>query len=281
MTQPVVDSHVHFWNTDRLEYPWLEAHPPLRRTLLPADYAEEMKGVPIEGIVFVEGNPRPDQALDEVRLIEELALADPRIEGIVAYVDLLDSSRLPATLDDLSQRPLVRGVRHNIQGNPSGFALQPAFVDGVLEAGRRDLTFDLCATHDQLSDVIALAKQTDGTRLVLDHCGKPAIRAGGWEPWASHICELASLPHVWCKISGLLTEADPTAWRPGDILPYAEHVATCFGAERVMYGSDWPVLTLADRASEWYSLTLDLTAEWTDDERQRFYSDNARSFYNP
>lgn len=278
MRQPVLDSHVHFWDTARLEYPWLEDHPPLRRSFLPADYWRAMEGVPIEGIIFVEGNPRPEQSLDEVRLIEELARTEPRLEGIVAYVDLLGSG-LSATLDELARRPLVRGVRHNIQGNPPGFARQTAFVEGVREAGRRGLTFDLCATHDQLPDVIALARRTEGTRLVLDHCGKPAILEGRLEPWAAQIRELALLPHVWCKISGLLTEADPESWRPEDVLPYAEHVVDCFTTERVMYGSDWPVMTLANRSSEWYALTLSLTTGWSDEERQRFYSRNARDFY--
>jgi L-fuconolactonase len=239
-----------------------------------------MEGVPVEGIIFVEANTRADLTLDEVSLVEELAIADPRIAGIVAYANLLDPRGLARTLDDLSQRPLVRGIRHNIQGNPPGFALQPQFVAGVREAGRRGLTFDLCATHDQLPDVIALAQQVEGTRMVLDHCGKPPIREKGWDPWAAQIRELAAFQHVWCKVSGLLTEADPGSWRRDEVLSYAEHVVSCFGTERVMYGSDWPVLTLANRSSEWYSLTQGLTAEWNDEERRRFYNESARRFYN-
>lgn len=279
MNHPVVDAHVHFWDPGRLEYPWLEDHLAIRRPFLPGDYARAMTDVPVEGMIFVEGNPRPDQSRDEVCFVEDLAAADTRIEGIVAYVDLLDTERLAATLEDLSQRPLVRGVRHNIQGNPAGFALQADFVEGVREAGRLGLTFDVCVTHDQLPDVIELAKQVEGTRLVLDHCGKPAVRSNGWEPWAAHIRELASLSHVWCKVSGLLTEAGPGAWRREDILRYAGHVADCFGTERAMYGSDWPVMMLAERSSEWYSLTRELTEAWDEEARRRFYGGNARSFY--
>lgn len=278
MTHRVVDSHVHFWDPTRLEFPWLEEHAALQSPFLPADYDRAMDGIEIEGIIFVEGNPRPDQALEEVRFIEELAAADSRIEGIVAYVDLF-SEGLGATLDELSGRPLVRGVRHNIQGNPPGFAVRPEFVDGVRETGRRGLTFDLCATHDQLLDVISLASEAGETRLVLDHCAKPAIRKRHWEPWASQIGELADLPHVWCKVSGLLTEADLRHWQGDDILRYAEHVFDCFGPDRVMYGSDWPVMTLADRSRDWFGLTRALTVELNDEERRGFYGENARLFY--
>jgi L-fuconolactonase len=236
-----------------------------------------MAGVPLESIVFVEANPRPDLALAEVEFVGELAAAEPRIEGIVAFADLLGDRGVEAAFDALVERPLVRGVRHNIQGNPPGFALQPRFVTGVREAGRRGFTFDLCATHAQLHEV-DLAREAEGSPLVLDHCGKPGIRDGLWEPWASNIRQLAALPNVWCKISGLLTEAD-RAWRPRDIVRYAEHVVSCFGTDRIIYGSDWPVLTLTDRSTEWYAVTRLLTAGWSADERQRFYRDNARRFY--
>src|SRR5690606_7621862 len=108
---------------------------------------------------------------------------------------------------------------------------------------------------------------------------KPGIRKRQWEPWASQMHDLAELPHVLCKLSGLLTEADLRHWDRDDLLPYAEHVVDAFGTERVMYGSDWPVMTLADRASEWYNLTLDLTGNWPDEDRKLFYSENARRFY--
>jgi L-fuconolactonase len=275
----VFDSHVHFWDPTRLEYPWLEGHPTLRRPFLPADYSRGMESVSVGGILVVEGNPLPEQAFDEVTFIEGLAEADPRISGIVAFVNLPDAVRLPEALDRLVGRPLVRGVRHNIQGNAPGFAIHPDFVAGVCEVGGRGLTFDLCLTHDQLSDAIALVRQAPGVRFVLDHCGKPAIRLGLWEPWATQVRELAALPNVGCKISGLLTEADPKEWSREEILRYARHVVTSFGKDRVIFGSDWPVVTLADRSMEWYSMARELTGGWTSEERGRFFSGNARKFY--
>jgi L-fuconolactonase len=280
MSQPVLDAHVHFWDPTRLEYSWLDELPALRRPFLPGDYERAMNDVPVEGLIFVEANTRVDRTMDEVLFVEGLAKAHPRIQGMVVFANLLDRHGLAQTLDALEHRPLVRGVRHNIQGNPAGFALSPQFVAGVREVGRRGLTFDLCATHDQLPDLIALAQRVEETRMVLDHCGKPGIRGAAWDPWAAQIRELAGQQHVWCKVSGLLTEANMESWRRDEIIPYADHVVECFGTDRVMYGSDWPVLTLTNQSSEWYSLTLDLTARWSDADRQRFYRDNARRFYN-
>ena len=275
----IVDSHVHFWDPEALAYPWLSGLPALRRPFLPVDYREHTAGIPIERVVFVEANPRPELALREVELVERLAESEPRVAAIVAYVNLLDEVALPRTLDALAAVPLVRGVRQNIQGHPAGFCLQPSFMAGVREAGRRGLTFDLCATHDQLGEVGELVRRCPDTRMVLDHCGKPPIRAGALDPWREHVREIAAAENVACKLSGLLTESDPSAWRDEDLLPYAEHVVESFGPARVMYGSDWPVLTLAGRYPDWYQFTRRFTTGWSARDLSRFYHENAAGFY--
>jgi L-fuconolactonase len=273
----VVDAHVHFWQPAELEYPWLADLPPLQRAFLPRDHAAACGGA-VEKLVFVEANCRPDQALREVRAVEALAVEDARIAGIVAFVDLTDARDAGRALDALADAPLVRGIRHNIQGQPAGFCLQPTFVAGVREAGRRGFGFDICITHDQLEDAIALARLCPDTPLVLDHCGKPAIAAGALDPWRAQIATLASLVHVWCKLSGLLTEAGE---RCGDeeLAPYADVVAQAFGTGRLMYGSDWPVLTLAGTYGDWYGFTRRFTAGWSDAETRAFYGGNAARFY--
>jgi L-fuconolactonase len=276
----VVDAHVHFWNPRALSYPWLTAFKRLMRPFLPEDYAAATEHAGIERIVFVECNCEPTQNLREVELVERLAEAEDRIAAMVAYADLTSSTTLDRSLDELQRLPRVRGIRHNIQGEPPGFCLQSAFLDGVREIGRRGLTFDLCATHDQLPDVVELARRCPDTRLVLDHCGKPAIRDELLDPWRSCIDQLAECENVWCKLSGLLTEADPTAWQHVDLMPYAEHVVDRFGIGRTMYGSDWPVLTLAGSYGDWLDFTRRLTAAWSATERQLFYGDNAASFYS-
>ena len=275
---------MHFWDPAELHYPWLEAVPALHRAFQPADYAAATGEVPIAKLVFVEGNCRPEEARREVQLVERLAGAEPRIAGIIAFADLTEGlgtrgSRLEHTLDGLASSPRVKGIRHNIQGQPAGFCLQPAFVRGVQTVGRRGLTFDLCATHDQLRDVADLVQQCPDTGFVLDHCGKPAIRTGRLDPWRADVARLAAHDNVWCKLSGLLTEADAADRRDDVLIPYAACVVECFGSERVMYGSDWPVLTVAGSYCDWYAFTDRFTARWSAAERRRFYAGTAARVY--
>jgi L-fuconolactonase len=274
----VVDAHVHFWDPSVLSYPWLEDVPALNGPRLPPDFRAAHVDVPVVGIVVVEANPHPSRGIDEARWAARLARTEPGIAAIVAFVDLLDAGR-DARIDRVVEVPGVRGVRHNIQGNAPGFCLQPGFVAGVREVGRRGLVFDLCATHDQLDEVVELVRRCPDTRFVLDHCGKPAVGAGLLDPWRRHVRELAEAGAVWCKLSGLLTEAGPGGWRDEDLLPYAEHVAEWFGAERLFYGSDWPVLTLAERPSEWYPFTRRFTREWSAEQADRFFRGNAAHVY--
>ena len=284
-----MDAHVHFWDPGELHYPWLDGHPALGRAFLPADYRAAVGTAPVRRVLFVEANCLPDESRREVafveRLAERLAAASAgeagRVAGAVAFAELgAPAAGLARELDALQAgSPLVRGVRQNIQGHPPGFALRRSFVDGVAEVGRRGLTFDLCATHDQLGEVLSLVERCPGTRFVLDHCGKPAVRDRRFEPWAADVARIAGHEHVCAKLSGLLTEAHHASWREADLAPYAEHVLACFGSERVMYGSDWPVLTLAGTFADWYGFTERLTAAWSAAERRAFYADNAVRAY--
>lgn len=288
----IVDAHVHFWDPATLHYPWLDEIPSLDRAFLPSAYRGAAGEIPISRMIFVEANCRVDEAAREVAWVERLAEAEPRIAGIVAFADLTaglgagDSglgaggSGLGRSLDVLAQSPLVKGIRQNIQGQPAGFCVQRAFVDGVREVRRRGLTFDLCATHDQLGDVVQLVRQCPDTRFVLDHCGKPTIRDQRTEPWRKDMAALAARGNVSCKLSGLLTEAAPEGWSDDDLLPYANRVVEVFGTDRVMYGSDWPVLTLAGSYCDWYGFTERLTAAWSAGERSRFYEGNAARVYD-
>jgi L-fuconolactonase len=275
----IVDTHVHFWDPRSLHYPWLTGVAALNRPFAPADYATAAGQLPVEKVVVVEGNCALTESAREAEYLERLGDAEPRIAGIVAFANLTQPGELDRALDVLTASPKVKGIRHNIQGEPPGFCLRPAFVEGVRKVGRRGLTFDLCATHDQLGDVVDLVEQCPDTRFVLDHCGKPDVRAQRLEPWSTTVGRLAARDNVSCKLSGLLTEADLTHWREQDLTSYATRVLECFGTDRVMYGSDWPVLTLAGDYADWYGFTARLCQGWTDAERRRFYRDNAVRTY--
>jgi L-fuconolactonase len=244
---------------------------------MPADYDQAIGDIPIRSLVAVEANPAPADALREARWFDALGAIDSRVAAIVAYV-ALDKLDRDQRLEELAAMPRVKGIRHNIQGEPRGFCLRPEFVDGVRAVGQRGFTFDLCATHDQLGEVVELVTRCPDTPFVLDHCGKPAIRDRVFEPWKAHIRALAERENIVCKLSGLLTEAGPHC-SDDDLIPYADHVIESFSTDRVMYGSDWPVLTLAGRYSRWFEFTDRLTSGWSPDERRAFFFDTATRSY--
>jgi L-fuconolactonase len=275
----IVDAHVHFWDPQELHYPWLKTVPALERAFGPSDYAAAVAAVPVQKVIAVECNCLPGENVRETAYFARLSDAVP-VAGIVAYAALTDEPNVDRTLEILSHSPKVKGIRQNVQGEPSGFAAQRTFVDGVRKVGRVGLTFDLCVTHDQLRDAAELVRGCPDTTFVLDHCGKPAIRDGCVEPWGSDLARLAKHGNVCCKLSGLLTEADMDQWQASDLVPYAERVVECFGLDRVMYGSDWPVLTLAGDYGDWYGFTESWSEHWSESERRSFYHDNAVRVYH-
>lgn len=274
----VVDAHVHFWDPSVLHYPWLDADPLLNRAFLPGDL-ESLSDRTINAVVFVEANCVPSESLEEAHFIETLAGTEPRIAGIVAYADLLDDAGRADALDALARRNRVVGVRHNIQGHEPGFCLHPSFVRGVREAATHGFTFDLCITADQLPDATRLVRECPDTQFILDHCGKPAIRADRLDDWAMGIACLAECDNVVCKVSGLLTESRADQRKPEALLPYLEHARACFGASRLLYGSDWPVHTIAGSATTWRGVVDGFTASWPEQEQDAFYARNATRIY--
>jgi L-fuconolactonase len=274
----VIDAHVHFWDPSVLRYPWLAAEPALAAAFLPSDYAP-LASDEVDAVVFVEANPAPELAAAEVAWVNGLADAEPRIVGIVAFVDLLDEARRDASLARLRRTPRVVGVRHNIQHQPAGFALQPAFVRGVQAVGASGRPFDLCITADQLDEVVALVERCPDATFVLDHCGKPAIRDDAYDAWVRALERLASHDRVSCKISGLLTESREDQRSADALARWIEQVRTCFGAHRLLYGSDWPVCTVAGGAGRWRAIVDVVTAIWPHAERQALFADNASRIY--
>jgi len=252
----VVDAHVHFWDPAELRYPWLDELPALLRRFLPADY-EPLSSGTVDAVLFVEANCSPAESEAEVAMVKRMAADEPRIAGTVAFVNLLDEA---ARLLDRLRRAVA-----------------------VVDADEFDLAaVDAAVVVDHAekgAEVTELVRRCPDTRFVLDHCGKPAIRDDAFEPWATDIRALAAHAHVSCKLSGLLTEARADQLCDEALFPYAKHVLDCFGPSRLIYGSDWPVVTLAGGAGAWRAFTDRFTAAWTPAERQLFYSDNAIRLY--
>jgi L-fuconolactonase len=280
MAFPFVDAHVHFWDPALLPYPWLSAQSAIARAHRPADFRAEVGDRMPRHTVFVQAECDRARSFDEVAWVEGLARAEPDISAIVAFAAMDQGRATALALDQLSGKTLVRGIRHLIQDdvNPE-LCRQPAYVEGVRGVGARGLCFELCLRHDQLPGAIELVKSCPDTRFVLDHGGKPAIRAAVLDPWRAHIRELATFPHVVCKLSGLVSEADANAWRLEHLRPYVDHLLASFGAERLLFGSDWPVVKLASSYARWLDTARALLGHLGPGDLHAVFFDNARRTY--
>jgi len=274
-----IDTHVHFWDRDRLPYTWLDDLPAIAPPHTPATYQAETAVTPPEKIVFLQCISDLARALDEVAWVEELAQAEPRIAGIVASCAMDAGDATLALLDALAARPLVKGVRHNVQDEARGFATRDTFVAGVQACGERGLSFDLCCYHPQLPDLTELVTRCPGTAFILDHLGKPGIRAGVIDPWRAELAALAARPNVTAKLSGIITEADFARWTIDDLRPYVEHYVATFGPDRMVWGSDWPVAKLAGTHAGWLATARELLAGLPADAQDAIFYRNALRVY--
>lgn len=275
-----VDAHVHFWDPARLPYPWLAEVPAIAGPHSPRELLSEAGAATPSAIVFVEAGADAGHARAEVDWISELAAREPRVAAIVAQVAVDRGPETDAALAALAGHDLVRGVRHNLQDHAApDHCLRPSFLQGVARAGEAGLTFDLCIRHHQLPACIELVRRCPGTTFVLDHAGKPDIRRGVVDPWRAHIAELARLPNVVCKLSGLVTEADPARWTPAGLRPYVEHLLGSFGPGRLLFGSDWPVVKLAASYRRWLEAAVELLEPLSAAERAALLGENARRVY--
>jgi len=249
-----IDSHQHFWQYDPIEFGWISADMPgLQRDLLPADLAPLLAAHQIDGCVAVQAR----SSLAESDWLLSLASQSPFIKGVVGWVDLL-SPAVEADLERLAANPRFRGLRHIVQSEPDdAFMLRPEFQRGIRSLAHFGLVYDILIFPRHLQAAFSLASAFPDQTFVLDHIAKPYVKDRLISPWDTGIRTLASLPNVYCKVSGLVTEADWSTWQPADFRPYLDVVFEAFGANRIMFGSDWPVCTLAGTYSQVYKLLGD------------------------
>ncbi|WP_373069823.1 amidohydrolase, partial [Gemmatimonas sp.] len=271
----VVDCHVHFWDDELLDYPWLDGIEQLAGRFLPDQVPYLVGNAHVDHIVFVQSECAPQQAKAEVAWVEALAEADPRITGVVAFAALEDPTA-QVLLDEYGENPRVKGIRRLLKGEAVGFTA--SITNGVRSLAGRDLSFDLCIDWHQLGEVMELVDAAPEVQFALDHFGKPPIASGTLDPWSRDLARLAERPNVVAKFSGLITEADHATWRPADLKPYVDHAFSVFGVERVLFGSDWPPLTLASSYDEWLQVSRSIINLSVAEERAVFRT-NAQSFY--
>ena len=238
---PVVDSHHHFWEIDRFDYSWMSEGSPLSTDYGPNDLEPLIQGAGVDYTVIVQAVSSPDEA----RWLLEMAEQHEFIAGVVGWVDLTDPE-VGYTLDELQRSKYFKGVRHIWEGEDDpGWIVNSGAIVGLKELVRRNLSFDFLAKPANLPFIPQVMDQIPDLRAVVDHIAKPLIEDHVVEPWLSDMRKVASINGMHCKISGMVTEADQQNWTIDDLRPYVHHVLGMFGADRLMFGSDWPVSTLA------------------------------------
>jgi L-fuconolactonase len=252
----LIDSHQHFWDPGVGDYPWMSGdYQPLARPRGPSDLSPLLEAAGVKGTVAIQAR----QKLAETRFLLECAAEAPWILGVVGWVDLT-SPALAETIDEIRRGPEGRrlvGIRHLVHDEEDPeWLLRDDVLRGLGVLAEAGLVYDLLVRLRELPAAIEVARRLPELGFVLDHLAKPPIAAGEIEPWATAIGDLARLPNVTCKVSGMVTEADWRSWKPADLIPYVAKAVESFGPDRLMFGSDWPVCTLAATYSEVVDTTV-------------------------
>lgn len=270
-----LDSHQHFWRYSAAEYPWIPIGSALQNDWMPKDLAALQRPLGFDGSIAVQAR----QSVEESLWLLELADASPNVCGVVGWVDLQNEG-VDEILGELAAHPRFVGVRHVVQDEPDDrFLVRPEFVRGLRKLAAYGLTYDLLIYPHQLPAAIELVRLLPDQPFVLDHLAKPKIKAREFSPWDRNIRELAESPNVWCKLSGVVTEADWLAWERSDIYPYCHVAMEAFGPKRLMYGSDWPVCQLAGNYQSVHDLAADALFGLSTDELAAVWGGNCAAFY--
>ena len=272
----IVDSHHHFWRYDPVEYEWIsDSMRTLRRDFLPADLRREIAAAGVDGVISVQAR----QTLPETRALLAHARENDFIRGVVGWVPLVDPD-VRGTLEELAQDPHLRACRHVLQDEPDDeYMLRRDFNDGVRAVTEAGLVYDILIFERHLPQTLEFVDRHPNQVFVLDHIGKPRIRDGSFGAWRAAIRNLARRTNLYCKISGMVTEADWGRWREAELAPYMDAVLDAFGPRRLMYGSDWPVCLVGVGYARWFELVAGFAARLSVDERDRVLGGTAIEAY--
>ncbi len=275
---PVIDAHQHFWQRSQpFDYSFLEVEPlaPICRDFLPEDLAPQIAALGVDRTIFVQ----TQHNLGENRWALGLAEQHEFLIGVVGWVDLA-SDQCEEQLLEFWEHPKFVGVRHITQDEPDDdFIVRPEVIRGLKVLQKHQVPFDLLFYVKHLKHAATLAQELPELPMVIDHLAKPRIKDQATEDWIDHLRAAAQFPNVYCKLSGMITEADWQNWKPADLKPYVETALEAFGAQRCMYGSDWPVCELAGTYEQVYSTLVELVGHLSQDEQASIFAGTAAKFY--
>jgi len=273
----IIDSHQHFWNYEPVKHAWLDDDMSvIRRDFTPSDLKKVFTENGVDGCVVVQA----DQTLEETDFLIKLASENDFIKGIVGWVDLR-AENIDDTLNHYSTIEKVKGFRHIVQGEADhNFLLRPAFLNGISLLEKYNFTYDILIFPHQLGATLEFVKKFPNQKFVIDHIAKPYIKDGFFDGWAALMTEIGKQKNVYCKLSGIITEADYNTWTPQQIEPYISLTLEAFGTNRIMFGSDWPVCLVAGNYKKVKELVTNFIATLSPLEQDAIMGKNAIEFYN-
>ena len=272
----MIDSHQHFWQVGRFDYPWMTRDlGVLYRDYLPDELAPILRTNGVEKTVLVQAS----NSIAESRWLLSLADENDFIAGVVGWVDLM-SSDVDAQLIELTAHPKFKGVRHLVESEPQDdWIIQPAVLSGLKRLSTYGLSYDLLVHTRHLKHVPRVAESCPDLVLVIDHLAKPPIAKHALDEWSQAFKPLASYRNIHCKLSGLVTEANWTSWQTDDLRPFVEFALESFGTDRLMFGSDYPVCLLAASYDRMLESFQEILTNLSDTEREKIFSRNAARVY--
>jgi L-fuconolactonase len=271
-----LDAHLHFWQFDPVRDAWITegSMSVIRRDFMPEDISPILSKNGFDGCIAVQA----DQSEVETLFLLDLADKNDWVKGVVGWIDL-KADNLNERLDYFSQYPKLKGFRHILQGEKPEFMLDPRFTEGVRLLGKRGYTYDILVFPKHLSTVKTFLQILDNHPFVIDHIAKPYIKKGLIKQWAKDMKAIAQHQNVYCKISGMVTEADWKGWKESDFTPYLDVVFEAFGTDRIMYGSDWPVCGVAADYEKQLAIVDNYVSKHANTEGGKIMGDNAARFY--
>ncbi len=271
-----IDSHQHFWIFDPVRDSWIDnSMQKIQYDFLPNNLKPLLDKNQFEGCVAVEAH----QSESQTEFLVDLASKNDFIKGVVGWVDLR-AENISERLEYFSKFKIIKGFRHVVQAEADDFMLRGDFRNGIATLKKFDFTYDILIFHRQLPAAIDLVNRFPNQKFVIDHIAKPDIKSGEIENWKKNIRKIAKAPNVLCKVSGMVTEADWQNWKPQDLQPYLDVVFENFGADRLMFGSDWPVCQVAATYDEVVKTLEDYMVKFSIEEQNKVWYENAKSFYN-
>lgn len=273
----IIDSHQHFWQYEPAKHAWIDdAMAVIRKDFEPSDLATVYKEHGVDGCVAVQA----DQTIAETDFLLKLSDEHDFIKGVVGWIDLRGAN-LQNQLEAYQSKQKLKGFRHVVQGEADpNFLLRPNFLSGISLLEKYNYTYDILIFPHQLGATLEFVKRFPNQKFIIDHIAKPYIKDGFFDGWAVLMREIGKQKNVFCKVSGMITEADYNLWTPEQIEPYMQLVLEAFGPERLVFGSDWPVCLVAGNYQQVKSLVTDFISKLSESEQKQIMGMNAMKFYN-